>query len=448
MNNTIKSLFVIASAAVILAGCQRTALSDKGPHKYSFVLDEGTRAVIGENSVEWVAGDEVGLSVGNYTGSAEVDVTTSPKKVVLYSDSDIPAGTMAYAWFPFDAENVGEAPKKVNITLSNTQSGSQVSAMPLAGVPFEVKEAIAANAQEGNGTIRFLNLGSLLIFKVFSSDKAFQGETVKSIRLDASAPIAGSGYFDLTAVSEGDEESLILTVDSGSKDAPLTSVRVDEKVPVAVSKEEAKPVKMVVLPGTFKGTLTVITDAAEYTKEIPEYTFARSHSRTFNLDLAQAKRTEDTSVATLKVDELTIEWLKVNPALIGATYKEWSDMPGTASKAVYAGYTASGNSSIQLNDDNKAGIVSTTSGGLVRKISVVWNGSTANARSLAIYVSHTPYKSAADLFSTSTQGTLLGYLSMGWPSTEFTIEDDWEYIGLRSYDKTLYITELNIGWEE
>ena len=322
MNNTIKSLFVIASATVILAGCQRTVLSDEGPHQYSFTIADETRAVIGENNVEWVAGDQVGLFVGSYTGSSEVDVTTSPKKVVIYSDSDIPAGTRAYAWFPYDAENVSEAPENVRITLSNTQSGSQVSAMPLAGVPFEVKETIGANAQEGNGVIRFMNLGSLLSFRIFSSSKTFQGETVKSVRLDASAPIAGSGYIDLTAVSEGDEETLKLSVDS--KDAPLNSVRVDEKVPVAVSKEEAKPVKMVVLPGTFKGTLTVTTDAAEYTKEIPEFTFTRSHVRTFNLDLAKAKRTANSSVATLKVDELTIEWLKVNPALIGSTYKEWA----------------------------------------------------------------------------------------------------------------------------
>ncbi len=116
--------------------------------------------------------------------------------------------------------------------------------------------------------------------------------------------------------------------------------------------------------------------------------------------------------------------------------------------SVYAGYTASGNASIQLNDDNNAGIITTTSGGKVRKVSVIWNGSTANGRVLQIYGSHTPYKSVDDLYYDSEQGTLLGYLSMGWPSTDFYIEGDWEYIGLRSYDKTLYITELNIGWEE
>ena len=440
---------VIALAGLALAGCRdmETDQPQEGAYRYSFTIDDETRAVICDTNVEWAEGDEVGMIVGSYAGSAKVDVSTSPKTVVLYSGSAIPAGTRAYAWFPYDPEVANEAPDKVQISLDNTQGGAQSSAMPLVGVPFEVKEEIGT---EGNGQIRFLNLGSLINFKIWSSKFEYRQETVKSIRLDASAPIAGTGYIDLTAVAEGDEGTLILATDSGSKDAPLTSVRVDEKVSVANTKEDAKPVKMVILPGTFKGTLTVTTNAAEYTKEIPELTFARSHSRTVNMDLATAKRSEDASLASLKVDELTIEWLKVNPALIGATYKEWSDMPGTASKAVYAGYTASGNASIQLNDDNKAGIVSTTSGGKVRKVSVVWNGNTANARSLAIYGNHTPYKSAADLFSTSTstQGTLLGYLSMGWPSTDFYIEGDWEYIGLRSYDKTLYITELNIGWEE
>ena len=439
----------IALAGLALVGCRDMEMDQPqgGAYRYSFTIDEETRAVIGDTNVEWAEGDEVGLLVGSYAGSAKVDVSTSPKTVVLYSGSAIPAGTKAYAWFPYNPEVANEAPEKVQISLDNTQSGAQSSAMPLVGVPFEVKEEIGS---EGNGQIRFLNLGSLINFKIWSSKFEYRQETVKSIRLDASAPIAGTGYIDLTAVAEGDEGTLILATDSGSKDAPLTSVRVDEKVSVAVSKDDAQPVKMVVLPGTFKGTLTVTTNAAVYTKEIPELTFARSHSRTINVDLATAKRSEDASLASLKVDELTIEWLKVNPALIGATYKEWSDMPGTASKAVYAGYTASGNASIQLNDDNKAGIVSTTSGGKVRKVSVVWNGNTANARSLAIYGNHTPYKSAADLFSTSTstQGTLLGYLSMGWPSTDFYIEGDWEYIGVCSSDKTLYITELNIGWEE
>ena len=436
----------IALAGLALAGCRDMEKDQpqEGAYRYSFTIDDETRAVIGDASVEWVEGDEVGMIVGSYHGSAKVDVSTSPKSVVLSTGAAIPAGTKAYAWFPYDPEVANEAPEKVQISLDNTQNGAQTSAMPLVGVPFEVKEGTGS---ADNGQIRFLNLGSLINFKIWSSKYEYRFETVKSVRLDASASIAGTGCIDLTAVSEGDDASLMLRMES--KDAPLNSVRVDEKVPVAVSKDDANSIKMVVLPGTFKGTLTVITDAAEYTKEIPELTFARSHARTISLDLAKAERKEDASTSSLKVDELTIEWLKVNPALIGATYKEWAGMPGSASKAVYAGYTASGNASIQLNDDNKAGIVSTTSGGKVRKVSVVWNGNTANARSLAIYGSHTPYKSVDDLYSdSSTQGTLLGHLSMGWPSTKFTIEDDWEYIGLRSSDRVLYMTEIDIAWEE
>ena len=383
-------------------------------NKYSFTIDDNTRAVIGDENVEWTEGDKVGMFVGSFKGSADVDVSTSPKTVVLYSESAIPAGTKAYAYYPYDPETAGDGPEKVSIFLSNTQNGYQSSAMPLAGIPFDVKEEIGTEDTERNGRIRFLNLGSLINFKIWSSISEYRSETVKSVRLDASVPIAGVGYIDLTAVSEGNEESI----------------------------------KMVVFPGTFKATLTVTTNAAVYTKEIPEFTFARSHSRTFTVDLGTATRSEDETMASLKVDELTIEWLKVNPALIGSTYREWAGMPGSASKAVYAGYTASGNASLQFNDDNKAGIVTTGSGGKVRKVSVVWNGLTANARSLAIYVSHTPFKSADDLYAKSTQGVFLGYLSMGWPSTSIQINDDWEYIALRSYDKTLYITEIDIAWEE
>ena len=415
-------------------------------NKYSFTIDDNTRAVIGDENVEWTEGDKVGMFVGSFKGSADVDVSTSPKTVVLYSESAIPAGTKAYAYYPYDPETAGDGPEKVSIFLSNTQNGYQSSAMPLAGIPFDVKEEIGTEDTERNGRIRFLNLGSLINFKIWSSEFKYLSETVKSVRLDASVPIAGTGYIDLTAVSEGNEESLKLTTDA--KNAPVNSIRVDERVPVAVSREDALPIKMVVFPGTFKATLTVTTNAAVYTKEIPEFTFARSHSRTFMVDLGTATRSEDETMASLKVDELTIEWLKVNPALIGSTYREWAGMPGSASKAVYAGYTASGNASIQLNDDNKAGIITTTSGGKVRRISAVWNGSTANGRSLAIYVSHTPFKSVDDLYAKSTQGELLGYLSMGWPSTSIQINDDWEYIALRSYDKTLYITEIDIAWEE
>ena len=304
MNKTFKSFIVFAAAVLSLAGCQRAEMElpqQQGEYKYSFVIaEDDTRAVIGDSNVEWVSGDQVGMFVGDYKGYAKIDITTSPKMAVLYSTSAIPAGTMAYAYAPYDAENKENDADMVKIVLSDIQSGAAVSAMPLAGVPFKVEEEIDPRAQSGNGAIKFLNLGSLINFKVYSSNKAFQGETVQSVQFEATKPIAGVGYIDLTAVDAGKESTLELVMDTEE-----TVVKVNEDKQVAASKDVADPIKMVVLPGSFGGTLTVTTDAATYTKVIPEREFARSHSRTFNLDLANAERTEgvDETVVALPYEE-------------------------------------------------------------------------------------------------------------------------------------------------
>ena len=305
MKKIFKSFFVFAAAALTLAGCQRTETDqpgNEGVYKYTFAIADDTRAVIGDSNVEWIAGDQVGMFVGDYKGYAKVDVTTSPKMVVLYSTTAIPAGTMAYAYAPYDEANKTSdaAPDWVKINLSKIQSGAAVSAMPLAGLPFEVEEEIDPRAQSGNGQVKFLNLGSVINFKIFSTDEAFQGETVQSVKFEATKPIAGVGYIDLTAVDMTDEGSLELLMDEEE-----TTVRVDQEAAIPAAKDDADPIKMVVLPGTYGGVLTVTTDVATYTKNIPEIEFARSHSRTLNLDLAKAEREEgvEETVVSLPYEE-------------------------------------------------------------------------------------------------------------------------------------------------
>lgn len=302
MKTILRPIIALTAVSLALVGCREKEanLQPEGPVKYTFVLDDDTRAVIGDTHVEWVSGDQVGIFVDVFKGYAKVDVTTSPKTVVLYSNRAIPAGTMAYAYAPYDVENKENDPGMVKINLSSVQRGSQVSVMPLAGIPFQVEEEIPANAQSGNGSIRFMNLGALVNFKVYSSDKALLGETVQSVRFECDQPVAGIGYIDLTAVDPADEGTLELVMDTEEK-----AVTVNEEKPVAADKESAEPVRMVVLPGTYGGILTVTTDVATYTKTIPEREFARSHSRTFSLDLAKADRQEgvDETVVTLPYQE-------------------------------------------------------------------------------------------------------------------------------------------------
>ncbi len=295
MKNIFRSFFVIAAAALTLVGCQKKEIEqpqNEGDYVYTFAIDDETKAVIGDSNIEWVEGDQVGIFISpvgdfaGFKGYAKVDVSTSPKKVILYSNSAIPAGAKAYAYAPYDADNKNKEADEAKIVVNSIQIGAQNSAMPLVGLPFEVKEEIDPRATTGNGQIQFMNLGSIINFKIFSTNEEYQSETIQSIQFEATKPIAGVGYIDLTAVNMNDEGTLELAMDTEEN-----TVKVNEEVAVVADKESAQPIKMVILPGTFEGTLTVITDAATYTKAIPEREFGRSHTRTFSLDLDKAERT-------------------------------------------------------------------------------------------------------------------------------------------------------------
>ena len=129
------------------------------------------------------------------------------------------------------------------------------------------------------------------------------------------------------------------------------------------------------------------------------------------------------------------------------TYASWSDKTATSS-AKYAGNSAGGNDAIQLRSkNNNSGIVTTTSGGKATKIEVEWNSNTTSGRTLDIYGRNVAYNdsAAADLYSTSTQGTKLGSITYG-TSTELEITGDYEYIGLRSKDGAMYLDSVTITW--
>lgn len=141
-------------------------------------------------------------------------------------------------------------------------------------------------------------------------------------------------------------------------------------------------------------------------------------------------------------DELT------NSNTIGETTNNYSEWTATGiSGAEYAGQSAGGNGTIQLRSNNSnSGIVSTTSGGKVKKVTVTWNSNTADARTLNIYGSNTAYTAASDLYGNNA-GTLLGTLNKGNKETNLNITDDYAYIGIRSASGALYLDKIEIDWE-
>lgn len=131
----------------------------------------------------------------------------------------------------------------------------------------------------------------------------------------------------------------------------------------------------------------------------------------------------------------------------GSTYTDFSGVKGSNSDAIYAGQSAKHSSgAIQLrSSNNNSGIVTTTSGGKVRKIVLTWNSQTAADRIVEIYGSNTSYASAVDLYNTGKRGTSLGRIKNG--TTEFTVTGDYKYFGLRSKSGAVYLDQIEVTYE-
>ena len=144
---------------------------------------------------------------------------------------------------------------------------------------------------------------------------------------------------------------------------------------------------------------------------------------------------------TTVTDVLTRE----STGVTGTTYASWSGVTSN-SDAVYAGQSAGSNNSIQLRSNNSnSGIITTTSGGTVTNVTVTWNAATTTGRTLNIYGKDTAYENPTDLYSASTQGTLIGTIVYG-TSISLDISDSYQYIGMRSASGAMYLTDISITW--
>ena len=129
-------------------------------------------------------------------------------------------------------------------------------------------------------------------------------------------------------------------------------------------------------------------------------------------------------------------------------YTDWSGKSATeGSAAVYAGNsTTYSSSNIQIRATSPSGIISTTSGGKAKKVTVNWNSNTSDGRTLDIYGKSTAYSASSELYG-ATPGTKIGSIVYG-TSTELNISGDYTYIGMRSNDGAMYLSKISIDWED
>lgn len=145
----------------------------------------------------------------------------------------------------------------------------------------------------------------------------------------------------------------------------------------------------------------------------------------------------------------------------GTNYVNWTARSGEnhtsiGSAAVYSGNSAKGNGGIQLRSKSQSGVVTTVSGGIVRKITVAWvDTDRNNDRYLDVYGSNTAYSSAADLYS-DARGTLLETFfyndasyneADGVHYSEVEVSGEYSFFGFRSQKDALYLSSVTVDWE-
>lgn len=137
-------------------------------------------------------------------------------------------------------------------------------------------------------------------------------------------------------------------------------------------------------------------------------------------------------------------------AATSTTYTAFTGV--TKNLAVYAGKTSkSANGFIQIRSKNSdCGIVSTTSGGTIKSVTISFSSDGTDYNGVQLYGSNAAYTNATDLYDATTQGVLLGTFSVATVSTDVTINvgDPYEYVGIRSASGARYVEKVVVTWAE
>ncbi len=139
----------------------------------------------------------------------------------------------------------------------------------------------------------------------------------------------------------------------------------------------------------------------------------------------------------------------ITAADLAATSTSYTDFSGVTkpSGAVYAGRTALNGTAIQINSNEPIGIVSSSSGGTVKSITLYFSTLQTSTKTINVYGKNSAYSTAKDLYDKSTRGTLIqGLSSYNYNGNKYTITDDYEYIGISSYSGVAYIDKIEIEW--
>lgn len=318
-----KNIFFAATAMIVAmtaVSCSKVAEIEENPsytYRFAVVNEElpSVKSDMSDDHLVFETGDHLGFSLEKdgqiaYTQRTSIQ-TTEPRPIFGFTTNlEMKAGdricVVSPRVLPIDNGKFNDRREPVNadpmqsitIPLVQTHKGGKFdgAAMPMVSVPFTFTKDMLVGADNQLQEVKFLNLGALLDFRVFSTDGKYQNEIVRDVIFEADKNIVGEFKINVQKVNPNDEKTLAIDLTSaraeGDFAAPLTNVaRTESDAKVGADKDNSGSVRMVVAPGTYTGKVKVRTDKAYYVFNLSEArTFDRNRIYPLGLNLAKATR--------------------------------------------------------------------------------------------------------------------------------------------------------------
>lgn len=295
--------------------------------------------------------------VGFFAEGENLEKTLAEGTFTYDLEEALAADATVYAYYPYSAD--ATAANALELTIPSTQTnpaagGFDASYIPVVAAPVTV--AGTANQTDVNGNFEFHSLASVVKFNVHSAYAASTGEKVVSLKLDAEG-IAGNFTWDLTAARS---EWTLSGLDANS-------VLASPAAPAAIGAdaENAAGVYAVVAPGTYTGTLTVITDKTTYEIALGQKTFTIAETVEVDVELpsssngfgATLEDFEITEMATKFSEESTIELYGADKEKVTLSYSEEGFKAENQVKGPYYAIYPEGAGSVNFNNGSFKGVV-------------------------------------------------------------------------------------------
>ena len=265
---------------------------EEGEFAYVFKVDPETKTTFGTNHVVWQANDQVGSYASTSKNkSTPVEIDGTDVQITIRSSVALEVGDMVYAYYPYSSSNSSKDADEITLEIPRNQVSGSADAMPMAALPFELTKVVPAYTNTEVGTLKFMNLGSIIQLNIFSSNASFQGETIENVTFQAGAACAGSFTYDLTALNEDNPAAI-----SGYTETDVV-VSGDGANPVVVGSDQSHPgvFYVIVAPGTYGGSFVVRTNRADYTYVSgSNREYKRASVKPLNIDLASTNWTVST----------------------------------------------------------------------------------------------------------------------------------------------------------